>query len=255
MFSTAVCHGEELEVIEGNTIVPLTNNNISMISEDVRISKKGKVSATFNLENMSNAPVTKKIGFPISIGESLSDFKVWVQEQPVHITRQKILDKGEFALSKKYRNLAQEIYVWDVFFSAHERAIVRIEYSVEWGSHLWDEPAPHFIYLNKVGALWHKNIKKVDFYLELSDWAISLLRDKRYSANKFKLVAWPSEYILTGNQIEWHFTNWMPTENIAVFIIEEDQLKEGQKAMRGKLQYFDYVSDRLMKGIEKNTTK
>jgi hypothetical protein len=168
LLSNVWADGVEVDLIEGGTVIPVQNDNIRMVSEEVRMFGDIKVIANFVFENLSNKPATIKMGFPIPSGE------------------------------------------WAVPIDGH--------------------PYTYFIYITKTGALWSGTIGKADFYLELTERLMRLLTDKRYN---FKLSIKPNgyvirdsvteEFVVKNGQIEWHFANWKPTENIGVALIENEE--------------------------------
>jgi hypothetical protein len=226
LLSNVWADGVEVDLIEGGTVIPVQNDNIRMVSEEVRMFGDIKVIANFVFENLSNKPTTIKMGFPIP---SAKDFKAWVQGQPVKIDKRLLGGKNEI-VTKDSGDFAPEMYVWDISFSAQEKKNVKVEYNGEWAVPIDGHPYTYFIYITKTGALWSGTIGKADFYLELTERLMRLLADKRYN---FKLSIKPNgyvirdsvteEFVVKNGQIEWHFVNWKPTENIGVALIENEE--------------------------------
>lgn len=258
--SVAWADGTEVDVIEGNTVVPVINNNIRMVSEEVRMfeelethiieipsallpfikkkeavqtSKGMKVVADFIFENETDNEIKIKMGFPYYRGNSPSNFKAWIQNKPVNVEQGQLSEKAEVVI-KDNNGIALDMYIWDILFSAHEQKKVKVEYYGGWGAPLHGKPYTYFIYITKTGALWRGNIGKADFYLKLTKSVASLLARKE---KDFRLNIKPGNYILKDDQIEWHFIDWKPTENIGVALIMggkgdkefEDELHESER--------------------------
>lgn len=254
--------GVEVNLIEGNTVIPVLNNNVRMVSEEVKmfekietrkiphrlipfitkevkISKGMKIVANFLFENLTDSPVTMKMGFPLSRGENPPDFKAWSQGQPVKVDQRQMGGKGEIVL-KDSGGFVLEMYVWDISFSAREKKTVSVEYTGQWGSPVRGNTQSYFMYIVKTGALWSGNIERADFYMKLPKYVMSLLSDKRY---RFKLNIKPEGYVLKDDQLEWFFRNWKPTEDISVSVDEEPPAE--QEAIQHISQYF---KDKIYEG-------
>lgn len=220
-FSAGVCAGSiEDDLIQGNTIVPLQKQNVRLLSEEVRVSNVGKITANFILENLSNAAFTMSVGFPFR-SSGPKNFKVYVQEQPVDVSKRLMGGKGEISIKDKYSGFTYEMFNWNIHFDPSERKTIRLEYAGQWGSVLAEETAMHFVYVTKTGSLWPGNIEKSDFYIALDKDAEQMLNNKR---NNLKLFAFPQSYKINGNQLEWHFRNWEPTENISIAVMADNHV-------------------------------
>ncbi len=258
--------GTEVDVIEGNTVVPVMNDNIRMVSEEVRMfeelqahqietpsavpfikkkeevytSKGMKVVADFIFGNEANEESTIKMGFPYYKGNTPSNFKVWIQNKAVIVEQGQIGEKNTVVIKNK-NGLVLDMYIWDVTFSPHERKKIKVEYKGGWGKPLHGKPYAYFIYITKTGALWRGNIEKADFYLKLTKSARTLLKRK-----DFKLNIKPGNYVLKDDQIEWHFKDWKPTENIGVALIKGGQ---GDKEFEEELHESEQFIVRTTKAL------
>jgi hypothetical protein len=123
--------------------------------------------------------------------------------------------KGEIVLQHERTGYILHMYVWDTSFAPHEKKEVKVEYYGGWGNALTPS-VNYFIYVTETGALWSGTIGKADIYLKLSNDFMKMLKYSR-----MKLRAALSGYIFKSDQLEWHFKNWKPTENIGVVIIDE----------------------------------
>jgi hypothetical protein len=245
--SSAGADGVAVELIAGNTVVPVQNDNIRMVSEEVRISDDTKVVADFTFENLSENQVAIKMGFPVTPGTGTNlKFKAWVQGRPVKVDQRQMGGKGELVLKDEISGFTLDMFVWDISFQKKERIQVRVEYDGEWGSDPRTYPEQNFVYITKTGALWHGNIGKADFYMKLP---IIVIRELAEKNTKLKLNIKPSGYIFKNNQIEWHFLNWKPSEDIEVSLLEE--APTGNEAAQSLAQYF---KDKTYEGNKRHYT-
>lgn len=226
LLSNVWADGVEVDLIEGGTVIPVQNDNIRMVSEEVRMFGDVKVIANFVFENLSNKPAAIKMGFPVP---SAKNFKAWIQGQSVKVDKRLMGGKNEIVL-KDSGGFTPEMYVWDISFSAREKKNVKVEYNGEWAVPIDGHPYTYYIYITKTGALWSGTIGKADFYMELTERLMRLLTDKKFN---FKLSIKPEGYVIKDSEtegyvvknglIEWHFTNWKPTENIGVALVEDEE--------------------------------
>jgi len=238
LIADAWADGVEVEVIKGNTVIPVQNHNVRMLSEEVKmlpaekqneINESVQVNANFLFENLSDKNIVMKMGFPFFSSKSNPrDFKAWVQGKPVKAEKRPMGGKGEIVLQHERSGYVLHMYVWNISFAPNEKKEVKVEYRGGWGNFL--TPAEHyFIYVTETGALWSGTIGKADIYLKLSRDSMELLKNPH-----FKLRATPSGYILRRDQLEWHFKNWKPKENIGVVIIDESSSDKSSLGMTNR---------------------
>ena len=273
--STVWADGVEVSLIEGNTVVPVQNNNIQMVSEEVRIlpateersiphplipfikekiqiSKGTKVEAVFLFANLEAANVSIKMGFPISKSSSssayyLKDFKVWVENRPVKVNKYHV-KRSERNLLKDSAGepLYSELLVWEMAFTNKEKKSVKVEYIVQWGTNIRGNPASYFEYITRTGALWSGNIERADFYVQMDR---EILKASAAKDAKYKLNIKPASYVIKGDYIEWHFTNWKPAEDISIAI---NEVTPSEKDTIQNLSY--HFKDKLYEGNKRYYT-
>lgn len=210
--------GAEGDLIQGNTIMPLQKQNVRMVSEDVMVSEQAKVVGTYVFENLTGNQLEMKMGFPFR-STSPKNFKVWIEGKPVAVEKQSKLLKGEIVLKDKYSGFSYDVLAWKISFASREKKSVKIEYNTAWGSGMREETAPYYVFATVAGALWSGDIERADFQLKLDPFAAELLKSNKY---KFKIVSKPDGNKIVTNQVEWHFRNWKPKQNLGVAVIEED---------------------------------
>lgn len=230
--------GVEVEVIKGYTVIPVQNHAVRMLSEEVKmfpaekqneINESVQVNANFIFENLSDKKIEMKMGFPFFLSDNPRGFKSWIQGQPVKVEKRPMGGKGEIVLQHERSGYILHMYVWDISFAPHEKKEVKVEYVGGWGNAL--TPAEfYFIYVTETGALWSGTIGKADIYLKLSSADMKMLNNPNY-----KLRASPSGYVLKGDQLEWHFENWKPKDNIGVVIYYDEP---GPKMFTGNPKEF-----------------
>jgi hypothetical protein len=223
LVGTVWADGVEVEVVKGNTVIPVQNNKVRMVSEEVtmvpaedqnEINNVVKVNAKFVFENLTDQQISMKMGFPF-YSSGPKGFKAWVQGKSVNVGKRPMGGKGEIVLQNEKSGFTLDIYIWDISFLGREKKDVNVEYFGGWGNQLSSNDY-YFIYVVETGALWSDSIGKADFYLTLSKDAMRMLRDPR-----MKLQASPSGYIQKGDRIEWHFQDWEPKENLGVVIVDK----------------------------------
>ena len=104
------------------------------------------------------------------------------------------------------------MYVWPISFQPNEKKTVECIYTASWYCDVGPYPScTHFTYITKTGALWNDTIDQADFYVTLSDYDI-----ENYEAGKIDFSIEPPNYKIVGNTVEWHFSNWEPTQDISI---------------------------------------
>lgn len=236
--ATVWADGVEVSSTDGNTVIPVQNNKIRMVSEEVAmvpantkgITEDVKVNATFLFENLTDQPISMKMGFPY-FSSAPKSFKAWVQDKVVNIEKRPMGGKGEIVLQHERSGYILHMYAWSISFKPHEKKDVKVEYVGTWGFSL-DRSTSYFIYIVETGALWSGTIGKADFSITLSEGTMDYLRHPGTA-----LRAYPSGYTRKGNRIEWHFQNWKPKENLGVvtFLKDADSTSadEGQGFFEG----------------------
>jgi hypothetical protein len=239
----AWANGVGVVVREGNTVIPIENTDVRMVSEEVRIAPNDRIDAyvriLFVFENLSDKDIKFRMGFPLQ-KEADRSFKVSVGDRPAVVKEGKfVIDEKE--IFKEYGGNNLNMYYWDITFTAKEKKEVRVEYDSEWGAG-WpnDEVEREFWYITKTGSLWRDTIGKADFYLTLPEHALRLLR----GLGRYGIQIKPEPYVRKENTIEWHFTDWKPDDDIRVWIIENKPsdasfIEELASYYNGKIYYGD----------------
>jgi len=236
--ATVWADGVEVSSTDGNTVIPVQNNKIRMVSEEVTmvpantkgITEDVKVNATFLFENLTDQPISMKMGFPY-FSSAPKGFKASVQDKVVTIEKRPMGGKGEIVLQHERSGYILHMYAWDIAFKPHEKKDVKVEYISTWGFVL-PQSTSYFIYIVETGALWSGTIGKADFSIILSKETMDYLRHPGTA-----LRAYPAGYTRKANRIEWHFQNWKPKGNLGVvtFLKDADSTSadEGQGFFEG----------------------
>ena len=222
--SISLANGVGVNLLEGNTVVPVENTDVRMVSEEVIISSSShadaSVTANFVFQNLSDKPVKFTMGFPIGVDIGVEQdeerfLEVWLNKQKVSHQKGKL--KGDKAVLDQHGRKVIQMYYWPISFSAKEKISVKVTYAAVWGIDPSTYPDEDFLYITKTGALWKDTIEKADFYMTLPDEVVRLYK---MGMGRYKLDITPSNFTLQDNKIEWHFTNWKPTEDISVSLYE-----------------------------------
>ena len=216
---------EEVRILPAKEERVIPHPLLPFIKEKIQISKGTKVEALFLFANLVATKGSIKMGFPISKSSDssayyLKDFKVLIENQPVKVNRHQVKkDEKNLLKNRNGEPLYSELFVWDMEFSAKEKKRVKVEYIVEWGTRIRGNPIAYFEYVTRTGALWSGPIEKADFYVQMDE---KIIRASGGRDAKYRLDISPSSYEIKGNYIEWHFTNWEPSEDITIAINEVD---------------------------------
>lgn len=211
--------------IPGNTIIPIQENNVRLIKEIIKI-RDDEVNGLFTFKNTAKQQAIVQMGFPFTqdtepslirkdIGE-IEDinkkFVVRINGKELEVSKKKINESIRLGIGSKY----EYMYVWSVNFKPKEEKVVECIYGIRWATDITYPSGSSFTFITKPGALWKNNIEQAEFYIKLDDHVSKLLRQK-----KIELEIKPKGYKITGYKtIEWHFTNWKPTEDISITIWE-----------------------------------
>lgn len=189
--SIAVCLSSMLFVInpasaddtayfgQGETVIPINNSQIRMVSEVVRIQYDNKqdvnmevnggtfhVNCEFVFQNMGDATVVQ-MGFPDS-SLSIRNFKTLIDGKAMAVTSKRVVPPIKTPPAQDARPPEEAAHVWSVSFSKGETKLIKNSYDVGVGvntSMLLFE----FTYVVRTGARWRDNIERAEFIIDLSD--------------------------------------------------------------------------------------
>lgn len=164
---------------QGETVIPINNSQIRMVSEAVRIQYDNKqdvneevnggtfhVSCEFVFQNMGDATVVQ-MGFPDS-SLSIRNFKTVIDGKAVPVTSKRVVPSIKTPPAQDAQSSEEAAHVWSVSFSKGETKLIKNSYDVGVGvntSMLLFE----FTYVVKTGARWRGNIERAEFIIDLSD--------------------------------------------------------------------------------------
>jgi hypothetical protein len=196
---------------EGNTVYPVAENKIKMLSEQVQISQKeGKwfVDANFLFKNTGEI-IEAQVGFPDLMTEHMEnesrfgihDFKVFVDNQEV----KSVIKDG--AINLQIPDMRYDrAFTWLVKFNPGEIKKIRNTYYFYYNSYSTGEGC--VTYILKTGALWKDAIDQAIITVSNID-------------KDFITGIEPEGYILKDDKIEWRWENFKPTEDIKISWSEE----------------------------------
>ena len=223
LITSALAGGVTIERIEGSSFKPVPNNTVRIVSVEVTIKDGSKVTENIVYENISNKPSIVKIAYPLLKfeeggfeGNDPQELKAWINNKSVQVNPC-VLDSSAFNIlfENNKSTPSIEAYCWDIELKAKESKNIRVEYSVAWDSDIRRLPEQSLFYIMRTVALWSGNISKADYYIQLPKDVVRTLKDTYLT---YRLDIKPSGYKIKDSQIEWHFINWKPTENINVIV-------------------------------------
>ncbi len=241
LITSALAGGVTIERIEGSSFKPVQNNTVRIVSVEVTIKDGSKVTEHIAYENISDKPSIVKIAYPLLKfeeggfeGNDPQEFKAWINNKLVQVSPC-VLDSSAinilFEDNKSTPSI--EAYCWDIELKAKEGKNIKVEYSVAWDSDIRRLPEQSLFYIMRTVALWNGNISKADYSIQLPKDVVRTLKDTYLT---YRLDIKPSGYKIKDSQIEWHFTNWKPTENINVTVVEE--VPTPDKALEMTIEYY-----------------
>jgi hypothetical protein len=221
----------------GNTIVPRPESEISMDAETVRIEPVGHdiaftgeymVSCEFVLTSHSTEAVTREIGFPVpdpSYQHTLAKgFRVSVES---HGQRKALKTDVKMVADVNGTSWADATYwerphdtldypgyvVWEQTFDPGETQVVRCNYPMGRPRGTFPRRPVDgviFEYVVRTGALWKGSIGEATISLWFNPPSFD--PDKITMTYPDSVQGEPND----GDILVWHFTDWEPTEDIAV---------------------------------------
>ncbi len=229
-FCTAVDANGPTVGRDAGMIVPIHNQEVQLLSEEVKIilpgsdNIAGSINCLYILKNLSDHDQIFDMAFVVSSYYFAShnyyrspQFQVnvsnwrYVQRQPT--VRYEPIDKSQ------WKDLVpanvDSLPVWDVMIPPHKTVTVRLRYPVSWTS---AAERYFFTYHTKSAALWAGPIKKAKIQLSFGDLMNSLISCQNVREGCMKWDVKPANYTWTDRGYEWEFTDWEPTEDISVTV-------------------------------------
>jgi len=219
----AVAANDSLVGERGYTVFPIDTDKIRMISEkiDVRMASEARPSDIFDeiafvhceflFENISNEPITAKVGFPgrtfypREIQDlALSNFEAYIDGEKKEVLKRKELLGAEIRDGEYTWTPHRYWYVWDVDFPAKGRVKIANSYSVRLSS---NQEISFFQYVMTTGKNWHGPIGRAKITVRYAD---DLDLERRF------IYASPTNYIVKGNTVTWEFEDFVPDREINV---------------------------------------
>ena len=215
----------------GNTAVPVKENRIKMVKEEVNINgsvdldnTNNTTQAIFTFENTTDKKIKLEMGFPFTkkysglnpkiIGNCLT-FTTKIDGKNIPVEKIKTASNTKLKIGSEYSYM----YIWPIIFKPKEKKIVECVY--ECSRELTHDPicereigltGSSIHYVTKTGALWKGPIGQADFYVSIGNNL-----SERLKKRNTRVVITPKGYkIVDYKTIEWHFQNWKPTDDIHI---------------------------------------
>jgi tetratricopeptide (TPR) repeat protein len=177
--------------------IPKDVSDVRLTREELRIDisedYNAEVNAVFELEGPArDEPLS--VYFPSAKWPPREEgFSAVVNGEPAEV---------EVVHGTRERSGAGSEYIWAVPFSSGF-AVVEVNYEDFYGE--WDNLSGTFIYSLETGAAWAGTIGKLDIYINLHG-----LKTEDIS------TITPGGYKIKGDTVEWHFTDYEPSDNIGI---------------------------------------
>ena len=208
----------------GADLVPLTENRIQMVSENILIERLApggyqilgegnwRVSATYHFRNLTDEPVDVQIGFPEPACPEDSDCNftgftsmvTTVRNKPVKLT------VGTVGLGHDWVKRIGRVHLFTISFAPHEKVEVVHSYHHGLSEHI--NGGEDLTYLTRTGAQWAGSIEDAQFRIRLPfrPWGLSL------GEWGPQLVKFTEQLIDGRPQVELSFQwmNWEPKQDL-----------------------------------------
>jgi len=222
----------------GYLIVPLNESDIrlSKVTVNVKsvvVSHQGSqvpvplVTSQFTLSNPSKRQVNLNVGFPMTYNTMMffetedyaKDLTFTVDGTKITPMKKNADSDDEARIGSKYHYY----YAWPVTFKPGEEKIITCTYFAEWA---YDQLGGLFTFIAQPGSLWRGKIDRADFSFEMNEATTRQYNDDDYSSE----IA-PRGYTVKNNVIEWHFSNWLPTQDITISFEQVMTQEEFERAL------------------------
>ncbi|TYQ18345.1 UNVERIFIED_CONTAM: YARHG domain-containing protein [Acetivibrio alkalicellulosi] len=237
-FSYKVCYSNSPPlVMKGNTVYPINNNNIRLVSEKITIRYDAitdddtynmhEVEVVFNFHNTGNE-TELEIGFPntANYNETLIDFEAlsYTDLVPFNV---ELYDGGNLLGRDEYYYTS--FYKWNMHFEKDEKKSIIVRY--KFVNHKGAD------YILRTGSLWKGRIDKIEVYVEFPE-PVSYL----------EIYATPENYLYNGKGIEWHFENINPDFDLYVKHVKVPDFYDLKREAYNPFQndFNDYVWDKSL---------
>jgi hypothetical protein len=217
---------------QGNTPVPVEETSVSMDYESVEIdvAKSYQVEAVFHMRSHADAPLKRKMAFPVTAVRYAHymkrSFQVWskakgepdsaYQSVPVSLSMKKTEATwaDEFYADPDLGELDYPGYVtWEVSWKPKETRVFRVIYDM-------GVPASfqgivdgwRLTYVVRTGALWKGPIGEADVTIRFD----SDVRNHRIATTPLVVSHADRARWVSDREIRWHFEDWEPKRDIQV---------------------------------------
>jgi hypothetical protein len=208
----------------GADLVPLAENRVQMVSEDILIERRAlggyqilgegdwRVLATYRFRNLTSESVDVQIGFPEPACPEDSDcdftgftaMTTTVRSEPVELT------VGTVDPGQSWAEHIGRVYLFAVRFAPHET--VEVIHRYHHGLSEYVNGGEDLTYLTRTGAQWAGSIENARFRIRLPfrPWGLSL------GEWGTQLVKFTEQRVDEAPQIEFHFqwTHWEPRQDL-----------------------------------------
>ena len=247
-------YADAVEVMRlyANTVIPVKESNIKMLKEVVYITAApnmdNKVEADFTFKNTSDKDINLEMGFPfkkIYSGDIAGVYAVGCNKFSTQINKKLVVVKKKKVNKQLNLKIGSEydyMFTWHTLFKAKEKKVIKCEYScmrtLSTSEREKGQSDIQVHYITKTGALWEGSIGEADFYVKINPDIVNAIKK---APNKYPSYVYiplhirgfqqsaemriginitPTNYIIRGNRIEWHFKNWKPKRDIFISIKE-----------------------------------
>ncbi|MBT4485275.1 MAG: hypothetical protein HOC71_16535 [Candidatus Latescibacteria bacterium] len=194
----------------GKTIQPRNDVPVRLVSEEVRInisSKEASVRCEFNLLN-EGKPDTIMVGFPRGWENDFNYFYAETYGMKFPVTT--------LPVNPNFSEMnGQEMPWWKIFYvpfdSTGQMITVINNYSIDLNFFGLSEFSDlYFKYIMKTGAYWQGKIDEAVFTVYLRQIPFDQITEIS-----------PAGFVYEGDRIIWRFTDFEPTQDIEIFIMND----------------------------------
>lgn len=217
----------------GASLAPLASTPVKMLREDITLELAGRplawrVTAAYEFENPTGAPVTVQMGYPetrcdpeegdcMGQGGRFRGLDTKVRGRPV---RHRV---GRVAESSPWAMELARVYLFDVTFAARER--VRIEHRYTYDRSFTAVLGENVHYLTRTGTLWSGPIGEARFVVRTPNPPLVVEHPR-----SVPLTSW--DRVVQGGrgvtELVFVARDYRPTEDFGVLLGEPARLQAGE---------------------------
>lgn len=231
----------------GASLAPLASTDVKMLREDITLELAGRplawrVTAIYEFENPTGAPVTVQMGYPetrcdpdegdcMGQGGRFRGLDTKVRGRRV---RHRV---GRVAESSPWAMELERVFLFDVVFAARER--VRVEHRYTYDRSFTAVLGENVHYLTRTGSLWNGPIGEARFTVRTPNPPLVVEHPRSVPLTSWDRVVRDGRGV---TELVFVVRNYRPTEDFEVLLGEPARLQAGEAIGDGSIDVADCVA-------------